>query len=121
MRCVISQRMLTRGPKSGWGSEELDLATLLSSVATHKEAASDDSLLYQPEGEFVTLTQFENASRRYPAKKARGADGWGTTEFASLPSFIVLHLLALLRRCHHSLRWPEGMRVLYESAAPNLR
>ena len=39
-------------------SEEMDLATLLSSVATPKEVASDDSLLYQPECKFVTLTQF---------------------------------------------------------------
>ena len=67
---------------------------------------------------FVTLTQSEHACRRYPAKKARGSDGWDPEEFASLPTFIVLHLVALLRRYHNSLRWPEGMLFNHMSLLP---
>ena len=36
----------------------------------------------------------------------------------SLPDFVIVHLIAFLRRCFHALRWPEGFTLNYMALLP---
>mgnify|MGYP001375572398 CR=1 FL=1 len=51
----------------------------------------------------------EDLCRRYPAKKAKGVDGWGPKELLSFPIFVQLQFVAVLRRCHMQLDGKVGL------------
>ena len=97
----------------------LDLEELVSRVGLSIDTCSEDAGLYTKEGE-ISLKQFRGACKGYPEKKAKGTDGWGPKELFSLPDFILLHLVALLRRCHLQMKWPQGFCLNFMSLLPKV-
>ena len=73
-----------------------------------RSVSSQAEALYAENGGGLSVDDFTTACRRYPAKKAKGVDGWSSKELYSLPVFVLQRLVAVLRRCQLAGRWLAG-------------
>ena len=86
-----------------------DLEELIGKVGSPTYICSEDESLYAEKGGCTSVKPFRGACKAYSENKAKGSDGWGPKELYSLPDFVLIHFVALLRRCHKHMKWPHGV------------